>query len=152
MISLDIKVPRERQESRRILMLSNRSRGTLMSKLIILLRATSSRTHLKWTPLCHVTTFFVCSFISTLLLLHWDSIDQLNECLILLKKNIYICCVAWRYHRGLRMTITTFQMLCNKISPLVSYVMPSHSAVTWLFWCARRNLFSKCISMPHYSL
>ncbi len=39
----------------------------------------------------------------------------------------------------------------NEISPLVSQVIPSHRAVTWLFRCTWRNLFGKCVSIVFYA-
>ncbi len=45
--------------------------------------------------------------------------------------------------RHFRMTITTFQMLCNEISLLVSQVIPSHNAVTWLFLVRVEELIRK---------
>ncbi len=44
--------------------------------------------------------------------------------------------------RHLRMIIT-FQMLCIKIGPLVSQVMPSHIAKSWM------SLLAKCVSISH---
>ncbi len=51
-----------------------------------------------------------------------------------------------------RMTTTTFQMLCNETGPLVRQVMPPHYTKShYFFWCAWRNLFSKCVSISYYS-
>ncbi len=41
-----------------------------------------------------------------------------------------------------RMTITTFQMLCNEISPLVSQVMPSHHAKSHDVFDAHGGIYS----------
>ncbi len=49
------------------------------------------------------------------------------------------------------MTITTFQMLWNEISPLVSQVIPSHRANSHDFFDAWRNLFGKCVSIVVYA-
>ncbi len=63
-------------------------------------------------------------------------------------KILWLQTLLWHF----RMPIPALQMLCNEISLLVSQVIPSHNAVTWLLVHVEELICEICFHLPLFAL